>query len=317
MAAENGDSGRVYDLFFDDEFWVIRYLVADTGHWLPGRKVLITPGVMGTPDWENRRFPVALTRERVEKSPAIDTDKPVSRQEEIRLERHYGWHTYQAPVGAVPLPLFAKPPLEAEGASESVSEQGDPHLRSVKEVSEYHIHAADGGIGHVEDFIADDYAWDIRYLVLDTRNWVPGRKVLLSLQRVGSKISWDERKVSVTLTKEHIRDRPEFDPTAPVNREYETRLLGKVGTLGCQEVILFRMIIADQRRPPLNGRTASIKMASHKTRWTACFGNFTVNSEPVAGPLATVTWPSCACTTALTRLKPRPKPRSERLLSPR
>jgi hypothetical protein len=236
IAAEDGLIGTVHDFFFDDEFWVVRYLAVDTGHWLPGRKVLITPGVLGRPDWAMRRFPVALTREQVEKSPDIDTDKPVSRQEEIRLERHYAWRAYQMPVSEMSLPLFVTPPLETENQSGAVgSEHDDPHLRSFKEVTGYHIQATDGGIGHLDDLLADDQVWDIRYLVADTRNWLPGRKVLVSLQWLVGQFSWDERKVKVRMTKESIKHSPKYDPSVPISREYESRLHDHYGQPGYWE----------------------------------------------------------------------------------
>ena len=46
--------GEVDDLYFDDEDWAIRYLVVDTGGWLSGRKVLISPVAIGHPDWMAR-----------------------------------------------------------------------------------------------------------------------------------------------------------------------------------------------------------------------------------------------------------------------
>ena len=62
VVANDGDIGKVHDFYFHDDTWIIRYLVVDTGHWLPGRKVLITPSALGKPDWDALTFPVALTR---------------------------------------------------------------------------------------------------------------------------------------------------------------------------------------------------------------------------------------------------------------
>jgi hypothetical protein len=102
-------------------------------------------------------------------------------------------------------------------------ESGDSHLRSVQEVAGYHIQATDGEIGHVEDFILDDETWMLRYVVVDTRNWLPGRKVIVPPSWVES-VDWANRKVSVDFTREEVRTSPEYDPAAPVNREYEVRL---------------------------------------------------------------------------------------------
>jgi hypothetical protein len=177
---------------------------------------------------------VALTRGQVEKSPDIDTDQPVSRQQETALHNHYGWPMYwiDPGTGAWPAvspmaPIFA-PPKPFETATEG---KADPHLRSIKEVTGYHIHASDGEMGHVEDFIVDDALWVIRYMVVHASNWLPAKKVLISPQWLGE-IRHRERKVNVTLTQESIRHCPEFDPRAFVNREYEERLYDYYGRPG-------------------------------------------------------------------------------------
>src|SRR5689334_4092581 len=94
IGATDGEVGGVNDLYFDDERWVIRYLVVDTGNWLPGRKVLISPHAVRTTQWELRRVDVALTRQQVKGSPDIDTDKPVSRQHEAAFFSYYGYPAY-------------------------------------------------------------------------------------------------------------------------------------------------------------------------------------------------------------------------------
>jgi len=70
----------------------------------------------------------------------------------------------------------------------------DPHLRSTRQVTGYHIHATDGELGHVEDFIVDDENWAVRFLVVDTRNWLPGKKVLLSPQWI-ERVEWADSSV--------------------------------------------------------------------------------------------------------------------------
>jgi len=221
ISATDGNIGRVHDFFFDDEIWAVRYFVVDLGTWIPGRKVLIIPSVFGEAEWKTLSIPVKLTKDQIRQSPDMSTDIPVSRQEEIKLHEHYTW----VPYWTAPPPGVAPPVelLQDEKADEKELQHSDPHLRSVHEVSGYHIQASDGGIGHVEEFIVDDTDWFIRYLVIDTRNWLPGRKVLVSPGWIDS-ISWRESKVFVNLPKEMIKKSPEYDPSAPVNREYEERL---------------------------------------------------------------------------------------------
>jgi hypothetical protein len=200
----DGNVGTVKDLLFDEETWVIRYLDVDTGHWLPGRRVLLSPGIVGRVGWPSQRLSVPLTQQQVKDSPPVDEDLPVSRRKEIELSQYYGWGVYWA--------VRTEEPIKIEG---------NPHLRSTKAVTRYHIQAVDGEIGHVADFIVDDEVWKIRYLVVDTRNWwMPGKHVLIAPSWAES-IDWSSRKVHVGLDRSLIERSPEYDPAAPVNREYE------------------------------------------------------------------------------------------------
>jgi hypothetical protein len=229
VRATDGDIGTVHEFYFDDHTWTIRYLVVDTGGWLSGRPVLLSTLALGQPDWEERVFPVLLTREQVEHSPDIATHKPVSRQMEGDLHAYYGWSPYWRTSMSTLGAGAAAVAHVISGTEEGSGEPGrDPHLRSTRQVSGYHIQASDGEIGHVEDFIAEDEAWVVRYIVVDTRNWLPGRKVLVAPAWI-ERVSWAERKVHVDLTRETIKHSPEFDPSAPVNREYELRLYDYYG----------------------------------------------------------------------------------------
>lgn len=237
VLAKDGDIGKVRDFYFHDDTWIIRYLVVDTGHWLPGRKVLITPSALGTPNWAGFSFPVALTREQVEKSPEIDTDKPVSRQQEVDLFSHYGWPLYWAAPGPGGWPLLEPTtpiPAAPNASRTAVVEKADPHLRSVREVTGYHIHASDGKMGHVADFIVDDARWVIRYMVADTSKWLPAKEVLISPQWLGE-IRHLEKTMRVALTKEKIMHCPEFHSGALVNRKYEENLYDYYGEPGYWE----------------------------------------------------------------------------------
>ncbi|HSJ53829.1 MAG TPA: PRC-barrel domain-containing protein [Anaerolineae bacterium] len=227
LQATDGEIGKVADFYFDDLTWYVRYLVADTGSWLAERQVLLSPLVLGWADAESKTFNVALTREQVEASPPIERDMPVDRQVEAELHRHYAWVPYwQAPF---PFAATSSAVVAAEtGAEEKGEEQGDPHLHSVREVTGYHIYATDGDIGHVDDLVVEDDSWVIRYLVVDTGNWLPGKRVLMVPSWV-QQVDWLERMVYVDLKRESIRNSPEFDPREPVNRDYEERLYDYYG----------------------------------------------------------------------------------------
>jgi uncharacterized protein YrrD len=211
--ASDGEIGRVRDFYFDDGRWVIRYLVANTqGFWQAAKEVLISPRSFGKPDWLSRTFHLTLTVEKAQHSPSIDAAKPVSRQLEQDHALYYGWPGWwnEAPVRT------------------GEPDYGDPHLRSVMEVTGYQILAMDEAIGHVDDFIVDDESWTIRYLVVNTGIWWEGKKVLLAPLWV-NQISWAESRVSVSLPKQAIRNSPEWQPEQPVNREYESRLYDYYG----------------------------------------------------------------------------------------
>ncbi|MBN2025702.1 MAG: PRC-barrel domain-containing protein [Actinobacteria bacterium] len=222
VLATDGEMGKADDILFDDETWEVRYLVVETGSWLSRRRVLIAPDALRQPEWDTKYFPVVLTREQVEKSPEIDLDKPVSLQHQALLHEYYSWPAYWTPE---PAQLTTPPQVPIPDVP---PEETDSHLRSCREVTGYHIHALDGEIGHVEDFILDDDAWSMRYMIVDTRNWLPGRKVLVSPAWVDN-VSWSNRMVYVDLLREVIENAPEYDPAAPVNREYEIRLYDYYG----------------------------------------------------------------------------------------
>jgi hypothetical protein len=225
IQASDGEIGSLEQFYFDDETWAIRYLVVNTGDWLSGRLVLVSPLALRQAEWQSKRLDVALTKSQIENSPPIDTHKPVSRQHEAAYLGYYGFPSYwAAPNYPAALEVRREALAEAE-ASEAWSgrEPADVHLRSTEAVTGYHIQASDGEIGHVRDFIVDDETWDIRYLEVDTRNLWPGKSVLVSPQWI-SRVSWEDSKVYVDMTTETIQNGPEWDDSIPVTREYEHRL---------------------------------------------------------------------------------------------
>lgn len=244
IQATDDQIGHVHDFFFEDDQWAIRYMIADTGPWLLGRRVLISLTALGVPSWDTQTFPVSLTREEIENGPEVDADKPVSRQQQLELHEYFGWPIYwgtdaHSPGSRV---VGVKPDIVAEdtvadaGLEEldgnhlkiEPEEQGDPHLRSMREVIGYAIDASDGKIGDVDDFIVEDEDWKVRYLVVDTGALLPGRRVLLSTDW----IKWfrhEQGEVRVDLTRVAIKNSPEYHPGQPVNRAYEDTLYDYYG----------------------------------------------------------------------------------------
>jgi hypothetical protein len=241
IRAEDGEAGTVKDLYFDDQEWMVRYLVADTGHWLSGRRVLLSPLAVDTVHGSAHGLSVRLTKSQVEHSPDIDLDKPVSRQQLVELHEYYGWPAYwggsamvgTATVGVYPMVMAGAKEVEREMKEEGAAEKyrGDPHLRSSRAVTGYDIHAVDGEIGHVEDFFISDRDWVIRYILVDTRDWLAGRRVIVSPQWIED-VDWAETAVHVGLTRAQIESSPEYDPEGPPPREYEIGLYKHYGRTG-------------------------------------------------------------------------------------
>ena len=246
IGATDGDIGQVKDLYFDDHAWAIRYLIVDTGSWLSGRKVLISPISIQKTDWPAHRLAAAITQDQVRNSPAIDTEKPVSRQHEEQYLGYYGYATYWGGPGMwgrgmMPMAMYpgyaALPGSAAE--RERVIEEGakaerarhrddDPNLRSCTAVVGYHIHATDGEVGHVEGFLIDDETWAIRYLVVNTSNWWLGHKVLVAAQWVEG-VHWSDRTVTVDLSREAVKTAPPYEPSVELDRQRETGLFAHYG----------------------------------------------------------------------------------------
>jgi uncharacterized protein YrrD len=214
LQALDGEIGKVKDFYFDDRGWSIRYLVADTGEWLVGRQVLISPhslsGVYGGQD----RVSVKLTKTQIEHGPSLNRDKPVSRQFEQEYAVFFGLPMYWG---------FPHDPGAKAGSGEPEKKHADPDLRSTHDVSGHHVEASDGEIGHVEDFLIDDETWAIRYLIVDTRDWLPGKKVLISPKWI-EWVSWSQKEVVVDLSREAIKQAPEYTDASPLTRDQEIDL---------------------------------------------------------------------------------------------
>lgn len=215
IQAADGDIGRLDQFYFDDQRWLVRYLVIDTLDWLEGQSLLLPPLTIKSISWSKRILHVGIARNQVKNSPDFDHHKPVSRQHETEYSNYYDWPYYWSTAGLWefgyrPSSLMMSRAIKAAQEHELRSEPGDPHLRSSREVFGYHIKALDGEIGHVEDFIIDDLRWSIEQLVVDTRNWWHGKNVLISPDKI-VRINWAEANVDVKLTQNQIKNLADFD----------------------------------------------------------------------------------------------------------
>jgi hypothetical protein len=248
LRTTDGSLGSVHDLLFDDAHWTARWLVVDTA-WLFGRRVLIAPQALGHPDADAREFPINLTQEKIKNAPDVDTDRPVNRQHEADLYGYYGYGPYWTTMdnawigGVAGVTLPPRMPLghpermpageeaEMRAAGARYINEGDPHLRSARDVIGYYIRETDDAVGSVADLLIDEEGWVIRYLVVDTGTWLSGRKVLIAPSWV-SDIDWALQQVQVQLTRAAIEASPEYNPDLSLDRDYEEQLHSHYGRPG-------------------------------------------------------------------------------------
>ncbi len=241
VVATDGKVGTVDDLYFDDSRWTMRYLVVDTGGWLSGRRVLIPPASLAAGGWngKDKTLQLTLTQQQIRDSPGIENTKPVSRQNEAEIHQYYGYPEYwSGPYlwGYEMFPGVIDPTLQEsapqrEAQQQATHEGDDLHLRSCREVIGYDIRTTDDHIGHVADFLFDEQDWSIQLMVVDTRNWWPGKHVLVSPQRIDG-VDWESGAVQVRVSRAELESGPEYDsmqPPQPVPPERLQQIYRQVG----------------------------------------------------------------------------------------
>lgn len=240
VSASDGNIGIISDFFFDDTNWLVRWLVVDTGNWLSGRKVLLPSSALAHLDAETKECSIKLTMQQIKESPDVDTDRPVSRQMETNVYGYYGYSPYwnsgfgwmgdlgytggYGYMGGIGGAMPVSPGSQrGEEIADAERNRDDVHLRSVAEVTKYHLHASDGEIGHVESFLIEDADWSIRYLIIDTKNWWPGKKVLISPLSVLD-ISWSDSMVNIDADRRKVKESPAFDASKKIDQAYDERV---------------------------------------------------------------------------------------------
>ncbi len=223
IEAEDGHIGTVHDVLFDDEAWVVRYVVVDTGGWLLGRKVLVSPEAAHEPDEGHKTLQVKLTKQQVKDSPEVPIDPPLSREEEAQYRDHYRWPDYwdnveafdrNAMVNIAPeamsLGTVAPAPPVAPPIPEVVA---DPMLRSARVIRGYKIHCgADEDVGEVTDFVIDGQAWTVPFLVVKLKDKDAADHVLIpasSIRRTG----WKDKAIELDYESATVNSAPHFDET--------------------------------------------------------------------------------------------------------
>ncbi|HLS85512.1 MAG TPA: PRC-barrel domain-containing protein [Burkholderiales bacterium] len=219
IVARDGEVGAVGDLYFDDERWGVRYLAVETNGWLAGRQILIPPSSIDRSRSSEQTICVTVSRDELRRSPELGGGE-VSRSHEMALARYYGFPYYWIGPelwGPAPRPVNAEAARDAgrsaaiemqEHAESSEAGPAPSRLRSAADVVGYRLEATDGAAGHVEDVLFDDDTWSVAHLVIDTRDWLPGRKVLLSPGLVEA-VDPTHRTVRVRAARREIEQAPE------------------------------------------------------------------------------------------------------------
>jgi len=219
---DNEQLGTLRDFYFDDHDWIIRYLVVDMTP--SNRLVLLSPEAVESFHGTDETLTVNLTAGQIASSPDIDLENSISSQQEAELRSYYGWPAL-ASRGALltGYSLLPPPPAVVESGETTSLEEENNHLQDAQRVLKYAVQARDGATGHVDDFLIDDESWTLQYIVVDTGNWLSGKKVLVSPSYV-YQIDWAEAIVHVDLNQETIQNSPEYELESFPSQDIEERV---------------------------------------------------------------------------------------------
>ncbi|MBB5438090.1 uncharacterized protein YrrD [Pedobacter sp. AK017] len=211
LGATDGEIGKIKDLYFDDSTWSIRYFVIETGNWLFQRKVLIAPCAIESPEkiTDLKVIPVHLTKDQVKNSPDIDTDMPVSRQQESSLFDHYSWPAYGGAGKGFPTTGMFKGTSALQNKLEQ-EKKFDPHLRSLQHISSYDVCNQIGRVGQLKDVIINLSDWSIPYLLMDDIFTSDQDRVILEVKKIIS-IDWDTNRITVSSGHDELEKAPRIN----------------------------------------------------------------------------------------------------------
>jgi hypothetical protein len=225
IKANDGELGNIKDVYFDDRHWTVRFLVVDTSRWLPlSQKVLLSPIAMLQFNPKEKELKVSMTKEMVKNSPKVEEHEPVSREFETQYFDHFGYGYYWTGTSswgdyAFPSALFNRDMIEPIDIQHKDIEKHN-HLRSAQEVKDYGIKAIEESKGYISDFVWDTYDWSLKYVVIDTRNILPGGvEVLVAPQHIKS-ISWESKQVICNLSVAQIKSCPEYHESKLDDAQY-------------------------------------------------------------------------------------------------
>jgi uncharacterized protein YrrD len=242
IKSSDGVLDKINDLYFDDDYWVVRYLVVDTSNWLIRRKALISPIALEIPDWLNNTIQTNLSQEQINNCPGIGVHRPVSRQQEIKYCAYYGYPIYWRGNGLWGEGLYPNGKLSANSERDTQpnanavkafaeAHKEDPHLRSWCHVKGFSLCAADGEIGQIHDFLLDEQTFAIRYVIVQTNDWWLGHQVLIAPQWFMN-VQWSDSKVVIKHTREEVKSAPSYHSGDSFDRNREEDMHHHYGVSG-------------------------------------------------------------------------------------
>lgn len=222
LQAKNGEIGSIDDVYFDDKDWKIRYLITDNSNFLPGRRVLISPASTDKINFERKAIQVKLSKKDIEKSPVVNQGLLPSRETEIELKSYYNWPVYWGSGFLIGAGDLRENQASMRGSKKEI--EVESNLKSCNEIMGFSIESKNKTIGYLNNYLFDDESWEIRYLVVDTKNWLlKERKILLAIDWI-EKFDWDQSVFVTDLKSKAIRESPVYNPGETLKRDYETKL---------------------------------------------------------------------------------------------
>jgi len=189
--ASDGRLGNIIDFLFDDQRWHVGHLVLNAGRWLRRRRVTLPYDTIVMKDWSDRHvFIEGLTRQQIRISPATETRVPISLHESLAEVTIMDWDTYLVNT------TFTDHPWQISD---------DPHIHNTRDVVGYHVQGSDGPIGYVSDFVINDESWSVSDLVVNMRNWLPGRQILIPTAHI-EEVRGANRSMRISLSRKSIRE---------------------------------------------------------------------------------------------------------------
>jgi hypothetical protein len=227
--AADGEIGSYEDMYFDDTYFAVRFLLINTQKWLQGRKILLSPFTVGSIDEQNRLMYIELAQQQIKNSPPLGTNQTVSRHYEEKYFEYYDWPPYWDTISwPSTLPLRASA-VAASRLSREISPHYENHLHRASQILDCVVSVSEGIIGKLTNFVIDTHYWVIRYLEIDTHNRMNGTNTALVTPTLILSINWPENRISVDISLDNLQNAPRYDANKPISRDYESRLLQYYG----------------------------------------------------------------------------------------